>query len=200
VTKIGGSLLSLADLPERLRRWRESRTNIHDILIVGGGALVDTLRALHNSRQFGDHAVHWAAIELMGVNARLLAAELPEFPLCRYGEQTASRSTQPGATFLDVVDFLHEIEPAAQGTKLPVGWETTSDAIAGRIAVVLEADELVLLKSTLPEREGTLSELAARGFIDPVLPRLEARLPPVTVHNLRMEIPAEAASAAGHPR
>jgi len=78
-------------------------------------------------------------------------------------------------------------EPGIAGTRLPASWEVTSDAIAGRLAVALAADELVLMKSALPaESDATeLVALAAAGYIDPMLPRLAEELPPCRLVNLR---------------
>jgi aspartokinase-like uncharacterized kinase len=182
VVKIGGSLLDLVDLPARLRRWRAGRAEVHDVYVVGGGPVVDGLRA----RTIDPDAAHWAAIELMGANAGLLATTLGEWPICTFGPVLRERTTRPGATLLDVPHFMRHVEPIAEGTKLPVGWETTSDAIAGRLAVVLGADELVLLKSTLPEN-AALDELAAVGLVDSVLPTLAGVLPALTVWDFRSE-------------
>jgi hypothetical protein len=62
----------------------------------------------------------------------------------------------------------------------------TSVSIAGRLAVTLAADELELLKSSLPrDSRGKLGELAAAGFVDRFLPKMAADLPAVRVVDLR---------------
>jgi hypothetical protein len=57
----------------------------------------------------------------------------------------------------------------------------TSDAIAGRLAVVLHAQELVLIKSVPPpiagDGDARLQHLADAGFVDAFLPKLRAELP-----------------------
>ena len=78
VVKIGGSLLELCDLPERLDRWRAGRSTIHDVLVVGGGKSVDAVRTWHSNREIDDETAHWTSIGIMAVNTRLLAADLPE--------------------------------------------------------------------------------------------------------------------------
>lgn len=190
VVKIGGSLFDLADLPERLRRWRAPREDVHDLFVVGGGAAVDALRRQFAERLVDDSTAHWEAIDLMGRNAILLANSLTGWPLRRLDAALWERVSRPGATFLDVPDFMRSVEPTAAGQKLPVGWDTTSDAIAGRVAIVLGADELVLLKSARPPVDGgELSELAAAGYVDPALPRLADELPRITFYDLRAVSP-----------
>jgi aspartokinase-like uncharacterized kinase len=77
---------------------------------------------------------------------------------------------------------LRQIEPKCAGTRLPANWSVTSDAIAARLAIVLAADDLVLLKSIVPPaaRSGTMvdwiAELAALGYVDGSLPMLAAGL------------------------
>ena len=55
-----------------------------------------------------------------------------------------------GTLVFDVTGFMRQIEPRLQGSKLPYGWSVTSDSIAARVAAVLAAGELVLLKPALP--------------------------------------------------
>ena len=67
-------------------------------------------------------------------------------------------------------------------------WDVTSDSIAARIADLLGSDELVLLKSSLPEPQvATLDEAAAAGFVDRCFPCYAAKLPLVRLVNLRDE-------------
>lgn len=60
------------------------------------------------------------------------------------------------------VRFLREDEQHQSGVVLPHGWCVTSDSIAARIAEVLGADELVLLKSAAPPVGG----LRDPGYVD----------------------------------
>ena len=99
----------------------------------------------------GDERAHWICVAIMDVTAGLVGAMLPE--LCMTSRRLrnsnrvwwcqASRCCVPG-------EFVREIEPTIAGTRLPANWSVTSDSIAGRLAIVLQADELVLLKSVTP--------------------------------------------------
>ena len=63
----------------------------------------------------------------------------------------------------------------------------TSDTIAARIAVFLEAGLLVLLKSA-PLPAGATREDAARlGLVDPMLPSVARSIPRVEYVNLRSD-------------
>ncbi len=107
-------------------------------------------------------------------------------------------------TGVRVVERLEDFEPVWQEGRIPLlaprrfldeddqrpdplphHWDVTTDAIAARLAVRLEARELVLLKSaTLPK--GTDRRAAARlGLVDPAFPAVSAPLRRVTYLNLR---------------
>ena len=49
---------------------------------------------------------------------------------------------------------------------LPCTWQVTSDSIAARVAARIGADELVLLKSTLPSAASDLEYWSRHGFVD----------------------------------
>jgi len=89
----------------------------------------------------------------MGVSARLLATLMPDcrwetawdglLPLLGAGDGRQSIVFSP-------VQFLREVETDLPPRPLPHSWSVTSDSIAARIAQVLPAGELVLLKSADP--------------------------------------------------
>jgi aspartokinase-like uncharacterized kinase len=186
IVKVGGSLFDLPELPQRLRAWLSAQSPALNVLIAGGGTLVDQVRHWHASGDIDEALAHWMCVDLLNVTARLLHARLPEFPLIEDVHIPRERAAKPGATVFSPTAWLRRIEPGLPGMRLPCTWETTSDAISGRVAVVLRADELVLLKSALPRCKewGDLSPLADNGYIDAVLPRM-AELPPMRVVNLR---------------
>ncbi|MBV9124140.1 MAG: hypothetical protein JO112_12340, partial [Planctomycetes bacterium] len=49
---------------------------------------------------------------------------------------------------------------------LPHGWQVTSDSLAVRVAVVLQARRLILLKSIPIPQETDWSEAGRRGWVD----------------------------------
>jgi aspartokinase-like uncharacterized kinase len=86
---------------------------------------------------------------------------------------------------------LRHGEPRLPGTRLPANWDVTSDSIAARLAVALRAEELVLLKSTLPDAHLEVEELSQSGLVDTMFPRLCGELPAVRIVNLRADSRAE---------
>lgn len=181
IVKVGGSLLERADLADRLRRWFEGEPAARHIFLPGGGPLVDEVRRWHAKYPIEESEAHWICIDLMSVTARLLQTRLPEFALVTDYEQLAGDGGDERPVIFDPVRWLREIEPKQPGMRLPPSWDVTSDAIAGRLAVVCQADRLVLWKWTAPTATGDvrLRDLANEGYIDPTLADLDSVLPPV---------------------
>ncbi len=187
VVKVGGSLLTSSDLPQRLTDWLAAQTSAfpdgHFVLIAGGGLWVDAIRDLDVGVLLGNEWAHWICVELMDVTAGLVGELLPG--VCRVANfaELELRIVEPGITLLQPRQFVKEVEPTCDGIKLACNWSVTSDAIAGRLAIVLRADELVLLKSvSAPERIRSgawLAQLAAAGYVDCFLPKLSKELPPL---------------------
>jgi len=187
VVKVGGSLLDLADLADRLRCWLAAQTPAHHVLVAGGGSLVEQIRQWHSLRPLTDVAAHWMCVDAMTVTAHMLHDRLPEIGLVEDDRLLCQRVGQQDCTIFGPALWMRHGEPGIAGTRLPASWEVTSDAIAGRLAVALNADELVLMKSALPaESDATdLAALATAGYIDPMLPRLAEELPSCRFVNLR---------------
>lgn len=194
VVKVGGSLLDLPDLPLRLRAWLASQRPAHNVLIAGGGPLVEQVRTWNADQPIEEAAAHWMCVDLLTVTAHLLHAWLPEYPLVEDDRLLCQRVGEEGGTIFGPAPWMRRSEPGLPGTWLPSNWDTTSDSIAGRLAAALLADEFVLLKSALPRRRTSreLSALAAAGYIDSVLAQMAPELPPTRLVNLRAEPPIEA--------
>lgn len=194
VVKVGGSLFDLPDLPDRLREWLARQPPAHNVLIAGGGPLVEQVRAWHAAEPIEDAAAHWMCVDLLTVTAHLLHSWLPEIPLVEDDRLLCQRVGEEGATIFGPAPWMRRSEPGLPGTWLPTNWETTSDSIAGRLAAALMADEFVLMKSALPRRRTSreLSALAAVGYIDSILALMAPELPPTRLVNLRSEPAIEA--------
>ena len=194
VVKVGGSLFDLPDLGERLREWLARQRPAHNVLIAGGGPLVEQIRTWHADEPIEDAAAHWMCVDLLTVTAHMLHAWMPEIPLVEDDCLLCQRVGEPGATIFGPAPWMRHSEPGLPGTWLPSNWETTSDSIAGRLAAALLADEFVLMKSALPRRKTSreLSALAAVGYIDSVLAQMAPELPPTRLVNLRALPPIEA--------
>jgi aspartokinase-like uncharacterized kinase len=185
VVKVGGSLLTWAGLSRRLRGWlsenRTARPQTHVVLISGGGQWVETIRAIDAQHPLGEEPAHWICVSLMDVTAGLLGAMLPELLIVDSWVDLKRRLAEPGVTLLRPSEFVSRVEPDFPGMRLPADWSVTSDAIAGRLAIALAADELVLLKSAPPpvdsDAHDRIDRLAAAGYVDQFLASLAAELP-----------------------
>jgi len=194
VVKVGGSLFDLPDLGQRLRQWLAAQPPAHNVLLAGGGPLVEQIRTWHADEPIEDAAAHWMCVDLLTVTAHMLHAWMPEIPLVEDDCLLCQRVGEPGATIFGPAPWMRHSEPGLPGTWLPSSWETTSDSIAGRLAAALVADEFVLMKSALPRRRTSreLSAMAAAGYIDSVLAQMAPELPPTRLVNMRSWPPIEA--------
>lgn len=169
VVRFGGSLLERADWPELaeslLRPFPGSGPGTSRTLVVGGGGVVEGLRAIDRRRRVDQRLAHRLAIDGMGITARLVATTLG-LPLV----------TSPGVgeAVLDMAGWLAADRKRADA--IPATWEVTSDSLAAVVAAA-HACDLLLAKSVPPPRPPTadhaasLAELSALGWVDGWFPR-----------------------------
>jgi dihydroneopterin aldolase len=185
IIKLGGSLLELPDVRSRFEDWLGRREETWNLVIVGGGKLVDAIRRYDQVHALAATAAHSLAIGAMGLSAELFAQLMPKLLLVR-GHTDPRSIIYSGRTIIfEVRQFLDQLEPKLPGRRLPENWTVTSDSIAARIACVVSAAELVLLKSCdLPEGAAH-EELAASNHVDPHFPEAVSGIPYVRWVNLR---------------
>lgn len=166
VVKVGGSLLDWGELPSELRRWLANQPSAVNVLICGGGVFADGVRAASELYHFDDELGHWLSIDCLAITAKILA-RLMTCPMVQtFGELAALIQSESSGTYVfDPRDWLLDFEGLLPGNILPRDWSATSDSIAARVAGLLEADELVLLKSGDAENTD-LEYLAGTGFVD----------------------------------
>ena len=183
VIKLGGSLFDCPDLVERFHAWLSCQPTAANVMIVGGGGLADVLRGIDRRHRLGDATAHRLCIRAMSLTAELAARLLGKAVLT--GWPLEARWLGGDDRRLRVVDVSQFIvdDQKRSNDPLPCSWQVTSDSIAARMAAVLRADELVLLKSATPNGS-TLEELAAVGFVDRFFPRA-AITRPLRIVNLR---------------
>jgi aspartokinase-like uncharacterized kinase len=165
VIKVGGSLLDLPDLGERLRQWLGRLPTQAVVLVPGGGRLADVIRLLDNQHDLGPETAHWLALRAAAVNAPFLAALLkPQAVVVTHVDACPVLWHQGMIPILDVYCFMQADE--GHPDCLPHTWAVTTDSVAARFACVAGARQLILLKSvTLPEAV-SWSEAARQGFVD----------------------------------
>ncbi len=181
VIKLGGSLLDWPELVPSFRRWLAAQAEAVNILIVGGGAIVEVVRQLDNPHRLTAEAAHWLSIRGMGLTADFVSGLLKE-ATCVGSLDELRFSAAAGLQIFEVERFLREDQASADA--LPCGWEVTSDSIAARVATALQARELVLLKSTLAAAPPTREGLAQCGLVDSYFAKASRGLT-VRIVNLR---------------
>jgi aspartokinase-like uncharacterized kinase len=181
VIKLGGSLLDWPELPSAFADWLSVQPPAANVVVVGGGTIVESLRTLDRAVSLGGEAAHWLAIRAMSLTAALAADLLSARSLAKTIEELQP-SAGEALEVLDVEQFMRA--DAAGDDPLPCNWQVTSDSIAARVAAMLHAQELVLLKSTLPSEPKQSAALAERGYVDAYFPQA-ARMLSVRAVNLR---------------
>lgn len=183
IIKLGGSLLDIDDLPGVFQQWLRQQTPACNLVVVGGGALAEQIRALDGRHQLGDEIAHELAVEAMRLNTLVMSHLLP-------GEIVGDPTTIPGGErgqtlLIDPAAFLAatgELRPAATP---PKNWDITSDSISAQVAQAYGASELVLLKSALPLNCTTWEEAAEGGYVDRFFPCAVQNVSHVRCVNLR---------------
>lgn len=183
VVKLGGSLLDLDDLGKRLRNWLDRTAPRRTALVVGGGATTDIVRDFDLRFRLGELPSHWLALRALSFNSHLLCELLP-------GSEVVTTLTackkcwDSGRTpILDPFAFLTADE--GHPDSLPHNWDVTSDSVAARLAELIGANTLVLLKSCPPPPTSQATDWAACGLVDPWFPQAIRRLSSVRVIDFR---------------
>lgn len=159
VVRFGGSLLTRPGWPEELLDLVAGLAGSVTI-VAGGGPVVDGLRLIDASRPMPAGVMHVLAIEAMGITGRLVAEAtgLAIVPAPYVGI---------GAAVLDAPRWC---AASPQASRLPTGWDVTSDSIAAAVAQELAAT-LVLAKRVTPPTSD-LVDLAAIAWVDAHLPAI----------------------------
>ncbi len=186
VIKLGGSLLRLPDLEQRLRSILRTHENLKPLLVVGGGCRAEQVHGWQRQYHISDSAAHWLAVRAMAENAAQLQRLWRDTRLVTDRAGAHSCWQQDQLPLLHSEQFLlreqaeitriaslNRIPPKqhAYDRSLPETWHVTSDAIAGWVARRWPASSLHLLKSCEPPTQ-QLVELSSLGLIDAMLPKL----------------------------
>lgn len=184
VVKVGGSLFDLPDLKPRLRRFVRNLKASRLLLVPGGGEPADYIRKLQPLHGFSEKRSHDLALAAMSFQGRILAEFFPRAPLAELPEEMAAAWASAKLPILEPT-FMLELIELAHEVRLPKDWSFTSDSVAAAVAVYLQADKLILLKSCTAKPNRGWKELAADGVVDPQFPRLAGKLPCVQLVDFR---------------
>ena len=158
VIKVGGNLGREPELARRLTPIAGMRRQ-HGVLVVpGGGAFADLVRAESARHLLPESVGHWMGVLAMEQYGHLLAGVLPDSALVSSPDEIAAALRDGRLPVLAPYRWLREEDP------LPHSWAITSDSIAAWIAGRLGARRLILVKRSEPEA-------AVDDHFDRVLPQ-----------------------------
>jgi aspartokinase-like uncharacterized kinase len=156
IVKLGGSLLRQSGAWPQLGQWLLRDAPTHQVVVTGGGEWADAIRTLDIDAGLSVDQSHWLAIRAMSLTAWTFAALHPRFVyLDRWSslERALEVSLPPALLVFDTAAWLLDEETQSRPGRLPLGWQVTSDSIAAHLAMRLDADELLLLKSASGPRD-----------------------------------------------
>ena len=164
VVKLGGSVVRSPDLPSWLDAIAAVRRRI--VVVPGGGALADEVRACQSQLGFGDPAAHRMALLAMDQLAWAVAGLRQGFTV--------------GATETELREALARGNVAvwapyalvAGRTDVEESWRLTSDSLALWLAARLGASCCYLIKSIARPKAPRLGarQLAREGIVDAAFP------------------------------
>ncbi|MDP1563792.1 MAG: hypothetical protein Q8M16_20615 [Pirellulaceae bacterium] len=211
VLKLGGSLLQSPDLPNQVGRWWQHLRDLHVesgpvqwLVVVGGGTVVDAVRAWDRVHSLSPRDSHRLALAGMQVTARMVA-RLMEWPLLEFPAAGAIGGGKVSPEGPDSVDPMTRSEMAAwTGTaarfgverplvvdlaaaaaadrRFPESWDVTSDSLAMWLATQVRAKQLVLLKAVSPlENPVKIGKISDLGWVDAFFSRMWSEEPGIQV-------------------
>jgi aspartokinase-like uncharacterized kinase len=126
---------------------------------------VDVVRKLDRCHHLGEETAHHLALLAVALNARYLEALLKDkIPIVIGGAKIGALASRGLA-------IVNDFRFAAVDDFLPHSWEVTSDSLAARVAVHLQARRLILLKSVSIPDGLDCSEASRLEYVDRYFPR-----------------------------
>lgn len=185
VVKIGGSLLTLQNVVDRVNAWLDTQPEATTLLVVGGGPTVDTIRDLAQLFSYTDEFLHWLCVDLLEASFQLVREQANCWNIISSREGLSSIRRVHNRSLVRIATFYSKDLVAGLPIPLPIGWQTTTDSLAALLAHVVAADELVLLKSCDVSDTENWESLAEMGIVDRAFPNAVAGIPNVRCANIR---------------
>lgn len=186
VIKIGGSLLtntSDRSSIQNAEQWLAQQSNSINVVIAGGGHAVERLRHWQHQFNLSQMQTHLNAVQVMSLNTSRFARSSCISSLIEnwniLKDFVHRKNAKPTTIMFDCLSFVRDVEPALVGTPLSPNWSCTSDSIAARIAQLLGADQLTLLKSSTAG-SSDLQTLQYANYVDLSFPQMAADIKSVT--------------------
>jgi len=165
VIKLGGSVVRSAELSAWLDTIASARIAI--VVVPGGGALADEVRACQSQLGFGDRAAHRMALLAMDQLAWAVAGLRPGFSVGAT-EPELRAALEQGSVAVWAPYAL-----VAERSDLEESWRLTSDSLALWLAGRIGAARCYLIKSIARTGKGaSASQLARDGIVDAAFPAM----------------------------
>ncbi len=198
VIKLGGSLLDLPDLAVRLQNFLANFSRPRPVVVCGGGPTVDLIRKWDRLFDLGEEASHWISVRALTINSQVLERVLTNLKYTEALDDFEAIWSAGAVPVYDPYTFLREIDKHT-ADPLPRRWRVTSDSIACRLAVYLEAPEVILLKSSTVPANTTYEDAARGDFVDPHFPTVAVGVGRVVSVNFRDDAAEEILLLPPHP-
>ena len=144
---------------------------------------MDHLRRWQRQFNLTEGQAHLNAVQVMSLNTLNFARASCISTVTENWNDLTNVSQHAGANpttiMFDCLSFIRDVEPTLDGTPLASDWSCTSDSIAARIAQLLGADQLTLLKSRTA-CSGDLRTLRYANYVDQSFPQMAANIKSVT--------------------
>ena len=163
--KLGGSLLTMPGLRERLVANLQILAK-YAIVVVGGGGLADVVREWDRIHRLSTADSDRLATQTLSISAEFTRCLLPESGLVDDFHHAVALLSEGRVPIVDVPRILtHSGIP-----KLPQSWEVTSDSMAATIAASWSLRELILVKSASCPAGESCENAASGGLVDQYFP------------------------------
>lgn len=162
VVKLGGSHL---EAPSLLAWLRVIAASAPLLLVPGGGAFADTVRAMQPRLGFSDRAAHDMSLLAMNQFGRLLCDLQPGLKMT--GDFAAVETTIAARQVAVLAPWPMLVEEPT----LAASWDVTSDSLALWFARHYRSN-LLIVKRARPSGDLALATLSASAFLDRAFPRL----------------------------
>ncbi len=182
LVKVGGSLVTLPDLAERIHSVLRLLSGRKVLFIIGGGAAADEIRRLDARCDFAQGRAHWDAIDAMTLNSKLLSRVLGFVPVVCDKQEALTAWQRHSAVTLDCSAFLRDNQ-GHFSRQLPHSWDVTSDSIAMSVALDWPCDQVLFCKSCPPVSR-QLADVCNAGQLDAYMPML---LPAIRKANVQVD-------------
>ncbi len=168
VIKVGGSLYDWPELGQRLPQFLATIRGRSIVLVPGGGPFADVVRKLDQIHRLNEETAHWLALNSLILSARFLEQVVPAAKFIDGLSAARNHWMVDRVSILNMFRFARGDE--TRPNHLTHTWSATSDSFAVRVAIVANAERLILLKSTSLPPGTDWNEAARTNYVDALFP------------------------------